>query len=228
MNTTAPIEHSGHSFALQDVGIFPGHMPETPPAQSGPQFDAALRLIQSRRNVSPRRLVEPGPTQQQLTDILSAAAAAPDHGLQMPWRFVVVPVGKRHVLAEAFALALIDRDPGATLEQMEAAREKACRAPFLMLAIVRLGVADQAIPAAERLVSLGCAVQNVLLAATAAGFGSGLTSGQSMASPRLSSACGVAEDEQLVCCVSIGTVSKSKTSRIRPDVSAFVSELPRN
>lgn len=226
MNTTAPSEHSEPLFPLQDLGIFPGLAPGAAPAQSSSLFDAALRLIQSRRNVSPRRLVEPGPTQQQLSGILSAAAAAPDHGLQMPWRFVVVPVDKRHVLAEAFALALIDRDPGATLEQMEAAREKAFRAPFLMLAIVRLGAADQAIPTAERLVSLGCAVQNVLLAATAAGFGSGLTSGQSMASPRLSSVCGVAEAEQLVCCVNIGTVSQTKTSRIRPDVSAFVSELP--
>lgn len=225
MNITALKEHSGHSCPLHDAGIFPVPAPEAAPAQSGPLFDAALRLIQSRRNVSPRRLVEPGPTQQQLSAILSAAAAAPDHGLLMPWRFVVVPVSKRHLLAEAFALALIDRDPGATLEQMESAREKAFRAPFLMLAIVRLGAADQAIPATERLVSLGCAVQNALLAATAAGFGSGLTSGQSMSSPRLAWMCGVGEDEQLVCCVNIGTVAKTKTSRLRPDVSAFVSEL---
>lgn len=226
MKIEVAVQHSEYSPALLDVGIFPGHAPESLPAQSGLQFDAALRLIQSRRNVSPRRLVEPSPTPQQLTGILSAAAAAPDHGSLMPWRFVVVPVDKRHVLAEAFALALIDRDPGAMLEQMEAAREKAFRAPFLMLAIVRLGGAGQAIPTAECLVSLGCAVQNVLLAATAAGFGSGLTSGRSMASPRLSSVCGVAEDEQLVCCVNIGTVSKAKTSCIRPHVSAFVSELP--
>ena len=226
MNTTAPIGHSGHPSAPQDVGIFPGRAPESLPALSDLQFDAALRLIQSRRNVSPRRLVEPGPSQRQLTDILGAAAAAPDHGLLIPWRFVVVPVNKRHVLAEAFALALIDRDPGATLEQIEAAREKAYRAPFLMLVIARLGVTEQAIPAVERLVSLGCAVQNVLLSACAAGFGSGLTSGQAMSSPRLMSVCGLVESEQLVCCINIGSVAQSKSPRVRPDVSAFVSEMP--
>jgi nitroreductase len=211
---------------MQDAGIFPGLAPEAVPAQSGPLFDAALRLIQSRRNVSPRRLVEPGPTQQQLSAILSAAAAAPDHGSLMPWRFVVAPVSKRHLLAEAFALALIDRDPGATLEQIEAAREKAYRAPFLMLAIVRLGTTEQAVSAAERLVSLGCAVQNVLLAATAAGFGSGLTSGQAISSPRLASFCGLSVGEQLVCCINIGSVTQSRAPRVGPDVSEFVSELP--
>ncbi len=225
MNTTAPTEHSRYSSALQDAGIFTEHAPEALPARSSLRLDTALRLIQSRRNVSPRRLVEPGPTQQQLDDILSAAAAAPDHGSLMPWRFVVVPLNKRHVLAEAFALALVDRDPGATLDQIEAAREKAYRAPFLMLAIVQLGAAGQAIPDAERLVSLGCAVQNILLAATAAGFGSGLTSGKAMTSPRMALVCGLGKEEQLVCCVNIGAVTKTKVPGIRPDVSAFVSEL---
>ena len=182
--------------------------------------------MRSRRNTSPRRLVEPGPTAQQITDILSAAADAPDHGIQTPWRFVLVPVNKRSVLAEAFVLALIDRDPSASMEQIEATREKAFRAPFLMLAVAQLGAVGQAIPAAERLVSLGCAIQNILLASTAAGFGSGLTSGRSMSSPRLSSVCGVGENEQLVCCVNIGTVAKNATPRIRPDVSAFISVMP--
>ena len=225
MSTAAPIERHGYLSGLQDAGIFPSLAPAVAPAQGGLQFDGALRLIQSRRNVSPRRLVEPGPTQQQLNAILSAAAAAPDHGLLMPWRFVVAPLDKRHLLAEAFALALVDRDPGATLEQIEAARDKAYRAPYLLLAIVRLGAADQTIPDAERLVSLGCAIQNVLLAATAAGFGSGLTSGQSMASPRLSAVCGVVDNEQLVCCVNVGTVVNPKTPRIQPEVFTFVSEL---
>ena len=79
-------------------------------------FLAAQALITSRRNVSPKRLVEPGPTSQQLDALLTLAAAAPDHGLLTPWRFVIVPAAQRQRLAEAFALALVDRDPGATLE----------------------------------------------------------------------------------------------------------------
>jgi nitroreductase len=102
-------------------------------------FGFARTLIETRRNVSPKRLVEPGPSPEQFEALMSLAAAAPDHGLLMPWRFIVVPASQRPALAEVFALALIDRDPGATLEQIESAREKAYRAPLLMVAVACLG-----------------------------------------------------------------------------------------
>lgn len=118
--------------------------------------DLARALIASRQNVSPKRLGDPGPRHEQIERILAGAAAAPDHGQLTPWRFVIVPKGKRTILAEAFALALTDRDPGANLIQIEAAREKAHRAPFLMLAVARLASSDASsdIPDAERVARL--------------------------------------------------------------------------
>ena len=194
---------------------------------SGPELsEFANALIHSRQNVSPRRLDEPGPSVQQLQDILGAAGAAPDHGQLLPWRFVIVPQGKRSVLAEVFALALIDRDPGATLVQIEAAREKAHRSPLLMLAVARLvSELEPEIPNAERMVSLGCAVQNLLLASHAMGFGAGLTSGQAMASLRMRELFALCADETAVCFVNVGTVSKRKPARIRPATEQFVSTL---
>ncbi len=203
----------------------------------------AKALIHSRQNVSPRRLIEPGPSAQQLQDILGAAAAAPDHGQLRPWRFVVVPVAQREILAKVFGQALQDRDPQATLEQVENAREKAHRAPFLMLAIARLtdlpapsGAApgrgaqhpqasEAEVNDAERLVSLGCAIQNVLLSAHAAGFGTGVTSGQALTSMRLRALFELRENERAVCCINIGTVAKHKPAPLRPQVSDYVSEL---
>ncbi len=197
------------------------------PAWSGePLAEAACALIASRQNLSPKRLVEPGPSDAQLARLFAAAAAAPDHGQLLPWRFVIVPQHKRSLLAEVFALALIDRDPGATRVQIEVAREKAHRAPMLMLAILRL-VSEQEpeIPNVERTMSLGCAVQNMLLASHAMGFGSGLTSGQAMSTERMRTLFGVGTDEQAVCFVNIGTVSKRKAGRVRPDRDQFVTIL---
>jgi nitroreductase len=189
-------------------------------------WESAASLIGSRQNVSPKRLGTPGPDAQQLDAMLRLAACAPDHGLLTPWRFIIIPKEKRHLLAEVFALALIDRDPGATLEQMEAAREKAHRAPLLMLAVGRLHKAEPDIPHVERLISAGCAIQNLILAAHAMGFGTGLTSGQAMTSVRLKALFALQEDEVPLCCVNIGTVSKRKAAhRARPDPSAFTSIL---
>ena len=198
-----------------------------PTAEADPDgFAFARALIESRQNVSPKRLAAPGPSPQQFEALMSLAAAAPDHGLLMPWRFIVVPDGQRAALAEVFALALIDRDPGATLEQIQSAREKAYRAPLLMVAVACLGPREPDIPRLERMISMGAAVQNLLLGAHAMGFGAGLTSGQAMKSQRMHQLCGLAREEWAVCCVNIGTVSKRKGAvRSRPLPAAFVTEL---
>jgi len=123
-------------------------------------------------------------------------------------------------------LALVDRDPGASLQQIESAREKSHRAPLLMVAIARLGSAPSDIPALERMISLGAAVQNMLLGAQAMGFGAGLTSGKAMASARMSQLLGLCEGDVAVCCVNIGTVADARArARSRPSLEDFVSTL---
>jgi nitroreductase len=189
-------------------------------------FGIVRALISSRQTVLPRRLVEPGPTPEQLDALLSLAAAAPDHGLLTPWRFIVVPGAQRHRLAEVFALALSDRDAQATPEQVEQAREKAHRAPLLMLAVACLGPREPDTPMLERMVSMGAAIQNLLLGAHAMGFGAGLTSGQAMGSPRLRELFALDEGEAPVCCVNIGTATRrSPRTAPRPMPAQFVSEL---
>lgn len=189
-------------------------------------FAFAQALISSRQNVSPKRLAAPGPTGGQLDALLGLAAAAPDHGLLNPWRFIAVPIVQRHRLAEVFALALIDRDPGATLEQIGSAREKAYRAPLLIVAVACLGPREPDTPPLERMVSMGAAIQNLLLGAHAMGFGAGLTSGQAMASPRMKELCGLGEGESAVCCINIGSVTQRKgMARVRPSPLMFLTEL---
>lgn len=160
-----------------------------------------------------------------MASFFKASAAAPDHGLLRPWRFVIIPAHRRDDLAQAFALALIDRDPGATLAQIEAAREKAQRAPCLLLAVARLGCCEPPMPALEQLVSVGAAIQNLLLSANGHGFGCGLTSGQAMQSRRIRDLFQLTEGEEAVCFINIGTICQQKMPRLRPDVSVFVSSL---
>jgi len=191
----------------------------------GDEASFALTLITSRQNILPKRLAEPGPGAEQVSDMFRCAAAAPDHGEVMPWRFVRVPSDKRAVLADVFGQALIERDASATPEQIEQAREKAFRAPFLALAIARLGPCEPDIDPLERMVSVGAAIQNFLLCAHSMGFGSSLTSGQAMRSSALRQLFQLSEGEQAVCCINVGTVLKRKPARLRPDVAAFVTSL---
>ena len=49
---------------------------------------AALEQISQRRSVKAMDLHTPGPNQQQMDQLLAAAARVPDHGKLGPWRFI--------------------------------------------------------------------------------------------------------------------------------------------
>ena len=203
---------------------------DNPPALGHPRppevVELAQALIHTRQTILPKRLAEPGPDAAQLQAILGAAASAPDHHELLPWRFVLVPAGARNRLAEVFATALVERDASATPQQVAQAREKAYRSPLLLLAVVRLRDDDAEIEPHERIVSAGCAVQNMLLMAHAQGFGGALTSGKALQSAPLRTLFGLKPDEQALCFVNIGTVVKARPVRLRPQAAQYVSTLP--
>ena len=203
---------------------------DNPPALGHPRppevVELAHALIHTRQTILPKRLAEPGPDAAQLQAILGAAASAPDHHELLPWRFVLVPAGARDRLAEVFATALLERDASATPQQVAQAREKAYRSPLLLLAGVRLRDDDAEIAPHERIVSAGCAVQNMLRMAHAQGFGGALTSGKALQSAPLRALFGLKPDEQALCFVNIGTVVKARPVRLRPQAAQYVSTLP--
>jgi nitroreductase len=185
----------------------------------------AADLIHARQTVLPKRLLAPGPDADQLQALLGAAAAAPDHGQLLPWRFVIVPRSERASLAEVFAQALRERDASATPEQLDQAREKAHRAPLLLLVVVDGVRGDAAVDLAERILSTGCAVQNMLLMATAMGYGSALTSGKALGSQALRQRFHLSAGEQALCFMSVGTVAARRPARTRPTVADYCSTL---
>ena len=224
MRSATSVPESSHSVFAQ-----PGYFLDVASdvgKRSPEDFDRVNAVITGRVNVSPKRLVAPGPSPQQLEALLTLAATAPDHGQLVPWRFVLIPIAWRQSLGEAFVQALIARDPSATEEQINSAREKAFRAPVLLLAIACSGKEEANIPEHEQLVSLGAAIQNMLVGANAFGFGSGLTSGQAMDSAPLRTLFKLQKHEAAVCFVNIGTVSQRKASnRMRPVSDAFFTVL---
>jgi nitroreductase len=186
----------------------------------------AQELIHARQTVLPKRLIEPGPSAEQLHQILLAASAAPDHGKLIPWRFVLIPASARHRLAKVFEDALLARDQQATPDQLAQAAEKGYRAPVLILAIAKTAATDTGIDSYERMVSIGCAIQNMLLVATAMGFGSALTSGKALRSSQLSTLFSLDDGEVAACFLSIGSVSKRKPTHARPAVDEYLTTLP--
>ena len=185
--------------------------------------ELAFELISSRRSIAPRHLVAPGPSSAQLHRLLEAAACAPDHKEQVPFRFIRIADDQRERLADLFERALVDRDAAALPAERARAREKAHRAPMLLLAVARLEPAHPDVPPRERFVSLGAALMNLLLAAHSMGFAGMLTSGKALRLASTAEAFALGAGEEPVCFVSLGTPTKNK-SRVRPRPDQLLSD----
>ena len=199
-------------------------MPDIP-ADPAAAVAALIALMQARQTILPKRLTEPGPSAAELDQIVSAAAHAPDHGQLLPWRLLRIPAAQRPALAEVFATALLERNAAATPLQVAQARDKAYRSPELLLLLVDGACGSAEIDLSERLISAGCAVQNMLLLATALGYGSGLTSGKALKSAGLRALFGLSEGQHAVCFISLGTIESRKKPRQRPVLADYFSTL---
>ena len=187
--------------------------------------EALWAALAGRRNYPPRRLTAPGPDAVSLERIFEAAAQGPDHGQLQPWRFIVIPSARRADLGEAFAQALAERDPDSDETARARAREKAYHAPCLVVAVLVDAPEANKVPVAEKLVSLGCAVQNMLIAAQSLGYASGLASGAAMGSAGMRDLLRLAPHEGAICFLAFGTASEPRPPRERPRPADFVTTL---
>jgi nitroreductase len=135
-----------------------------------------------------------------------------------------VSESSRTLLGDVFRDCLLDRDPQATPIQLDEARDKAFRGPLLLLAAANLNDTEDGITPHEKMISLGCAIQNVLLMAHALGFGAGLSSGKAIQSERLRKLFKLSTNTIAICFITIGTVSKNKSGNaLRPDLTVYHS-----
>jgi nitroreductase len=182
-----------------------------------------LEAILSRHSVSPKRVVSPGPTPEQIIQLVAAAAAAPDHGKLQPWRFIEFPETSRAALAQVFETALRERLPNADDQAVLRAREKASRAPVLLGLVLRLNRRSDVPHVDDQLASGGAALQNVLLAVHAMGFGARALSGQAVRTQSFRAALKLKEEETFLCFIAIGTATTAPKSRLRADPQTLLT-----
>ena len=95
----------------------------------------------------------------------------------------------------------------------------------LLLLVVDGARGDPGVDLHERILSAGCAVQNLLLMATAQGYGSALTSGKALKSTALRALFGLTPDAHALCFLSLGTVRQRRPARPRPSPEDYLQTL---
>lgn len=190
------------------------------PIANGPSPEM-LQQLASRRSASAMSLGAPGPSDAQLADLLRLAARAPDHGKLFPWRFVVLKGdAKARFAAGLEAIASKSAEP----EKARAALGK-LTAPPVAVAILSTPHVGK-IPVWEQELSAGAVCMLLLLAAQAMGFGANwITDWYSFDAEALA-LLGAKTGERVAGFVYLGEAVEAPLERVRPDMSAIVSNWP--
>jgi nitroreductase len=180
--------------------------------------------ICARRSVSPKHLSGPEPSLDELRELARAAAAAPDHGRLGPMRLVHIPNGKREALAEAFAAAALEADPQSDATHLEDARRRARYGACLIAVIATIADDDPRVPPYEQWISVGAAIQNVLLAAESFGYRTKIVSGVRVNRSAMRSAFDLSDSEHLAGFIVIGSFAGTPKETPRKSVDDLLSE----
>jgi len=159
--------------------------------------------IMSRRmngNVGPTP-----PSRAEIEKLIAAAAAAPNHHLTNPWRFIVLADKALDELGDVLAERLRrDHGDSSDLEQkMSLERARPRRAPVILTIVYSPSANPKAIEVEDRY-AVGAAVENVLLAAHEMGLGAYWRTGPAACDPEVGRHLGLTEKEETAAFVYLG------------------------
>lgn len=198
-----------------DSITYPDPGSELPPGPGSPEL---LAQLARRRSTVAQQLGEPGPTREQLEQLLRLAARVPDHGNLAPWRFILLEGGATRRFAGMIErLAEDQENPTKAL----AALAKLRQPPTAVVVVSR--PQEGKIPVWEQQLSAGALCMNLLTAAQAMGLGANWITGWYAYDARANQVLGLQKEERIAGYIHLGTPRESPRERSRPDVTTLVT-----
>ena len=182
-----------------------------------------IDLLLTRRSAKALTMVEPGPSDSEIEMILRAGARVPDHGKLAPWRFILFKDDARAKFGDLLAKIYAEVETRATEEQIAFERGRLSRAP-LVVAVVSRVTPGIKIPEWEQILSAGAVCQNMLIAATALGYGAQWLTEWYAFDASVNEALGLGENERVAGYLYFGSECVPKDERPRPELSDITSE----
>ncbi|WP_137388917.1 nitroreductase family protein [Rhodoligotrophos defluvii] len=182
-----------------------------------------VSLLLTRRSQAIANLTDAGPDAKDLRIILTAAARVPDHGKLAPWRYIVFKGDRRAAFGAYLEQRLRASRPDAGELMFEKARTTFTEAP-VVIGVVSRAAPHVKIPEWEQYLSAGASCMNIVIAATALGYGVQWVTGWYAYDREVASHLGLADHERMAGFIFIGGMGERPTDRARPDLAALVSE----
>ena len=185
-----------------------------------------FEFLAARRSVKPDRLAGPGPTAEELSQILTTGARVPDHKKLNPWRFIVFEREARAAMGEVFANAcqVEEREPPSPV-RLDLERGRFLRAP-LVIGVVSSPKVRPGAPEWEQVLSAGAVCFNTCLAANALGFGTSWITEWIAYSPTVREALRLGDNERIAGFIYVGRAMEKPGERERPAIEKLVTRWP--
>lgn len=181
----------------------------------------ALTLLRERRSCS--ALQAPAPAGEALTTILDAALHVPDFQRLRPYLFILAEGEGLDRLGAMLERAA--RRAGRPEKEIARAPTMPRRAPLVIIAVARYRESP-IVNRFEQQLSAGCAVLAMQMAAVAQGFGGIWRSGWPIYERGLHEELGLADEDQIVGFLYLGTPSRAPGAPPHPeDLASFVRRL---
>lgn len=187
-----------------------------------PRNEQLIAYLKTRRSMPAFQMKEPGPTRQEIEEILTLASRVPDHGKLAPWRFIVMTgEARQRVTMELASIAKADR-PDLSAEMIQVEESRFTRAPVVVTVVSR-AAPHAKIPEWEQVMSAGAVCLNMVIAANALGYVSNWLTEWMAFDERAHRILGVEPGEKVAGFIHIGSTDFPVVERPRPVLADIVT-----
>lgn len=185
--------------------------------------NAALKsYLESRRSTPAFQMIEPGPSRDEIMELLKIASRVPDHGKLAPWRFIVYSGAERERISLELAKVAMARNPDMAGDMVKVEKTRLTRAP-VVVAVVSCAAPHVKIPEWEQVLSAGAVCLTLSMAANSLGYASNWLTEWLAFDESVQGLLGVKPEEKVAGFIHIGTQQMHPGERARPDVAALVT-----
>jgi nitroreductase len=183
-----------------------------------------IDLLLRRRSLVVKNHTGPGPNAEELDIILRCATRVPDHAKLTPWRIQVLQGDARERIGNVIGDVFQQNNPDESDERKAFERGRLTRSPLVLVVSTKIENTDN-IPRWEQILSGGAVCQNILIAATALGYASQWLSEWYSYDPQIKAALNIAESDDVLGFIYIGTAAEPPQERARPELDDVVTYL---
>ena len=187
-----------------------------------PRNEKLIEYLKTRRSMPAFQMKEPGPSKDEIEEILTLATRVPDHGKLAPWRCIVMTGNARKRITNELAdIAKADK-PDLSAEMVQVEETRFLRAP-VVIAVVSKAAPHFKIPEWEQVMSAGAVCLNMVMAANALGYVSNWLTEWMAFDARAHRVLGIEAGEKVAGFIHIGSTDFPVVERPRPNLGDIVT-----